>query len=293
MRYARRMNESRNTEDAEYVKVYDHYVKQADTFAHSWESTMQDRVIRETEIESLIKIIKVINLGNNPKKKTKILEVGCGNGYVSARLLCEFPNLIIEALDVNSELISAARERNLPQCEFKVLDITDENAAKFLPEEFDFVFSVRCLINIEEAEKQLKAIETMGYRLAPNGYLALLEGFITGQDKYNDVRSAFNYSQIPPAWHNWYLDLTRIDEVTGKKGFLRRLANSLEEIGVDTHHLSSHYLATRVWQPLLHNDQNHYMNNRNDAIGQAVSKILPRTEDFSPLQIHIWKRETS
>ena len=69
--------------------------------------------------------------------------------------------------------------------------------------------------------------------------------------------------------------------------------NSIEEIGVDPHHLSSHYLATRVWQPLLHNDQNHYMNHRNDAIGQAVSKILPRTEDFSPLQIHIWKREAS
>lgn len=287
------MDETKNTQGAEREKVYDHYVKQADTFAHSWESTMQDRVIRETEIESLIKIIKLIHSENNPKKEIRILEVGCGNGYVSARVLCEFPNLVIEALDVNSELISAANERKLPQCEFKVLDITDEDADKFISEDFDLVFSVRCLINIEEAKKQLKAIETMGSKLAPNGYLALLEGFISGQDKYNDVRSAFNYNQIPPAWHNWYLDVTEINDMWVPQGFLRKIENSMEEIGIDPHHLSSHYLATRVWQPLLHNDQNHYMNNRNDAIGQAVSKILPRTEDFSPLQIHIWKRETS
>ena len=287
------MDETKNTQNAEYEKVYDHYVKQADTFAHSWESTMQDRLIRETEIESLVRIIKLIHSENNPKREIRILEVGCGNGYVSARLLCEFPNLIIEALDVNSELISTANERNLPKCEFKVLDIADENADQFLSEEYDFVFSVRCLINIEEAESQLRAIKTMGSKLAPKGYLALLEGFISGQDKYNDIRNAFGYNQIPPAWHNWYLDLTKIDDMTAPKGFLRRLENPLEEIGVDSHHLSSHYLATRVWQPLLHNDQNHYMNHRNDAIGQAVSKILPRTEDFSPLQIHIWKRETS
>lgn len=285
------MDDMKNTQDNEYKKVYDHYVKQADAFAHSWESTMQDRVIRETEIEALVRIIKLIHSKNNPKREIRILEVGCGNGYVSARLLCEFANLNIEALDVNSELISAANERNLTKCKFRVLDITDKNFDKILPGEFDFVFSVRCLINIEEQESQLRAIEAMSSKLAPNGYLALLEGFISGQDKYNNFRSAFNYNQIPPAWHNWYLDMTKIVEITSSKRFLRRLENSLEEIGIDSHYLSSHYLATRVLQPLLHNDQDHYMNHRNDAIGQAVSKVLPRTKDFSPLQIHIWKRE--
>ena len=283
------MNEKETSHFRDYEKVYDHYTEQADTFAHSWASTMQDRVIRETEIESLTKIIRLIYSAMNPKREVRILEVGCGNGYVSARLLCEFPNLRIEAFDINSELISKAKERNLANCGFKVLDITQQNIGQFFSDEYDLIFSVRCLINIENVENQLRAIENMASRLAPNGYLALLEGFIGGQNKYNEFRRALDYNEIPPAWHNWYLDLTKIDNMLSRWPFLRRLNNSVEEIGVDSHHLSSHYLATRVWQPLLHNDPNHYMNNRNDDIGQAISKILPQTQNFSPLQIHIWK----
>ena len=285
------MNNSTNNNENLSEKVYGHYVQQAELFGYSWESTMHDRIIRETEINSLIKVITYL-LSSPPKgkKSLRILEVGCGNGYVSARLSCEFPNLVIDAFDINTELILAANHRKLPNCTFKVGDITDSVIDKELSNDYDLIFTVRCLINIEDPSDQLKSIEKMSSKLAVNGVLALLEGFINGQDKYNVMRNLLNFNTIPPAWHNWYLDKDKVDATLAKSGLLG-LSNPIETVGVNPHHLSSHYLATRVLQPFVHQDPNHYMVHRNDDIGQAISHFLPASEYFSPLQINLWIRQ--
>lgn len=283
------MKHNRSKEE-EFGSIYGHYSKQAMKLNHSWSSTIQDRVIRETEIETLLTVIKHLTSKVTDNRNLKLLEVGCGNGYVAARILCEFPNLSIEAYDVNADLISTAKSRNLSNCKFEIGDVTSPNFTDTLTDNYDLVFTVRCLINIESHNDRMNAINAIGSMVAETGYLVLLEGFSNGQKKYNEVRKLLSFDEIPPAWHNWYLDLQEIDVVLSKSLNLSRLIDAVEVIGVNSHHLSSHYLATRVIQPLLHQEPNHYMKYRNDYIGQAISLVLPDTIDFSPLQAHIWMR---
>jgi hypothetical protein len=64
----------------------------------------------------------------------------------------------------------------------------------------------------------------------------------------------------------------------------------LNEFNVEIHHLSTHYLAMRVLLPAIKMDGDYYRDNRNDLMGQSLSRILPTTQDFSPLQLHIWEK---
>jgi SAM-dependent methyltransferase len=267
-----------------------HYTLQAHEHRFSWASTMMERDIREIEIESLSRIISKLLINRSNPQPLKILEIGCGNGYVAARLTCEFPNIKIEAFDSNFELIELAKSRKLHNTIFSVGNFEDVGSLDFLEKDYDFIFSVRCLINIESAERRENALEKISGYLKSGGYLALLEGFESGQSKYNELRTAFSFEKIPPAWHNNYLDIERTKSRLNST--LHYLDNDmcLNRFDVEIHHLSTHYLAMRVLLPAIKMDGDFYRENRNNRMGQALSRILPATQDFSPLQLHIWEK---
>lgn len=265
-----------------------HYSLQAHQHGTSWSSTMVERDIREIEIESLVRIITKLLTYKTDQQPLKILEIGCGNGYVTARLICEFRNLEVDAFDLNSELIDLANSRNLHNCNFSLGNFEDIESLGFLENDYDFIFSVRCLINIENSKSRDSALGNLSRYLKRGGYLALLEGFESGQLKYNNLRSAFSFEEIPPAWHNYYLNTDQTKKILETN--LRYLDHEdcLKEFNVEIHHLSTHYLAMRVLLPAIKMDGDYYRDNRNDPMGQSLSRILPATQDFSPLQLHIW-----
>lgn len=267
-----------------------HYSLQASQHGTSWSSTMVERDIREIEIDSLVRIITKLLTYKINQQPLKILEIGCGNGYVTARLACEFQNFIIDAFDLNVELIDLAKSRNLQNCNFLLGDFENIESLGLLVDSYDFIFSVRCLINIENSERRDNALGNLPRYLKHGGYLALLEGFESGQHKYNQLRSAFSFEQIPPAWHNYYLNIDQTKRILEDN--LRYLDHDdcLREFDVEIHHLSTHYLAMRVLLPAIKMDGDYYRDNRNDPMGQSLSRILPRTQDFSPLQLHIWQK---
>ena len=266
-----------------------HYTDISNKVGTNWSSTMLDREIREKEIDNLISLILQFKSASE-SFPLRLLDVGCGNGYVAARLQCEFPFLIIDGIDSNAGMVECANSRLLPNTQFYHSTAAQIGSIRILPNSYDLVFSTRCFINIIDADERYKSIKTSADYLRSGGFLALMEGFEDGQITYNLLRNALGYETIPPAWHNIYLDQGKLIK-TLEGGFDYLSETQMASLGLNQHFLSNRYLAMRVLLPLFKNDPDFFNNNRNDPTGLALSYLLPKTSNFSPLQLHLWKKK--
>jgi ubiquinone/menaquinone biosynthesis C-methylase UbiE len=268
--------------------INDHYTNISSSIGTTWSSTMLDREIREKEIDNLIKLIYHISSQKN-LLNLKILDIGCGNGYVISRLHCEFPLLTIDGVDINSGMIELAESRLLPRTRFLQASCTDLEKISIDANTYDLVYSTRCFINVMEENQRYDSIKLASNYVKVNGYLGLMEGFEDGQVAYNLLREALGFQVIPPAWHNIYLDSLKISNILAND-FNNCSEAQMNTIGLDKHFLSNRYLAMRVLLPLFKNDPDFFDKNRNDPSGLALSYLLPKTIGFSPLQLHLWQK---
>lgn len=266
-------------------EIYEVYSKAVNDSGFSGDSTMPDRFIRETEFSSLLKIIYKY-MGHSKFEESKILEIGCGNGYIASRLLCEIPRLNLLGTDVNKEMISLAKSRNLNQSEFIVADCRELQSV--VKKQFDLIYSIRCLINLVSWQDQEAALKNIEISLKPGGYIVLLEAFIDGHEKYNEMRKLFDLPHYPFAPQNLYLELSNVDLAFKSVGLEYLQMEDLSDI---THHLSSHYLSSRVLNDAFGPNDKPYLNNKNSNLIRGLSELISnRSSGFSPLQVHIWKK---
>jgi trans-aconitate methyltransferase len=274
--------------DVEQPDIDKHYTQISSEVGTNWSSTMLDREIREKEIDNLIRLIAQFNIEDN-STTLRLLDVGCGNGYVAARLQCEFPFLAIDGVDTNLSMVDCANSRNLPNAKFYAASAAELSTLEISPGTYDLVFSTRCFINIIDEDERYQSIDLASKFVKVGGFLALMEGFESGQVSYNLLRNALGYETIPPAWHNIYLDPIKLKEtLVNKLDYLNE--SQMEKIGLDQHFLSNRYLAMRVLLPLFKNEPDFFNSNRNDPTGLALSYLLPKTSNFSPLQLHLWRK---
>lgn len=272
----------------EQPEINNHYTDISSKVGTNWSSTMLDREIREKEIDNLISIILKLKSASNATS-LRVLDVGCGNGYVAARLQCEFPFLIIDGIDANSGMTECANSRLLPNANFYHASAAQLSSVEIFENNYDLVFSTRCFINIMDTEERYESIKISSKYLKSGGILALMEGFQDGQIKYNQVRNALGFETIPPAWHNIYLDIVKLVQyLDDELEYMDEI--KMTSLELNQHFLSNRYLAMRVLLPLFKDDADFFNNNRNDATGLALSYLLPKTTNFSPLQLHLWKK---
>jgi ubiquinone/menaquinone biosynthesis C-methylase UbiE len=265
-----------------------HYSEISGEVGTSWSSTMLDKEIREKEIDNLISLIYKLKF-ESEVSPLKVLDVGCGNGYVAARLKCEFPFLIIDGIDINSEMIKTANSRSLTNARFFKAPAMDLDTIEIQSNTYDLVFSTRCFINITDERARYKSIEIASKYVRAGGFFVLMEGFEDGQAAYNLLRTALGFQSIPPAWHNVYLDPEVIVNLLENQ-FDYLSESQMELFDLDRHFLSNRYLAMRVLLPLFKDDPDFFKNNRNDPHGLALSYLLPKTSGYSPLQLHLWTK---
>ena len=70
--------------------ILNHYEKLARSFGEGPHCTMQDQVIRQSEVQFFVQEIKRFCEEKGPQ--AKILDVGCGNGYLLEVLEKTFPS---------------------------------------------------------------------------------------------------------------------------------------------------------------------------------------------------------
>lgn len=171
------------------------------------------------------------------KNRDKVLDIGCGEGSSSIKF-AEVVNRLI-GVDYSETLIEQAKLKSLPNMQFVVGDVLDIKSL-FMPDTFDAVISIRCLINLPSEELQYSALENIFFILKPGGILFLSEGYQNGWDGINDHRERNGLDVMNLVSYNKLFDNVTI------QNFLLRHGEIEDFIG-----FGEYLYGSRVAHPLL------------------------------------------
>ena len=256
-------------------KILEHYTNQAKLYKASPKSTMKDLFIRGLEVSKLTETLTKLS-----NKNTKVLEVGCGNGYtiskLSKKLECNFVGI-----DSNQQMIQLASKRRLKKNIFSKQSILEP---KFRSGMFDIVFTQRCLINLISWKSQKTALNQIHRLLKKDGFLVLLEAFDDGLKELNQARHIIGLEKISPAWHNLYINKTKLHDFIQKK-FVNGDPKS-KKLTYDNF-LSSYYFGSRILYPGLLEKKSRIKYNNKFV---EFFSLMPPLGNYSPLQLIILKK---
>jgi SAM-dependent methyltransferase len=155
------------------------------------EVTHRDIWQRWLEIDTIVSYLR---------KTDALVDVGCGAGYAT-RIYAEHVGSAV-GLDFSAEMIQRAQSKQVASkpIEFFEHDILGDPGK--WRQAFDVALSVRCLINILDAEKQRIAIDNIAQMLKPGGRFLFVEGVQEGRHALNDLRNEVGLPTMPTVWHN-------------------------------------------------------------------------------------------
>jgi len=184
--------------------IKNYWDERAKSYQLNPKATTEDYWLRVIEFKKLKEALSRI------KNKKEILDIGCGDGYVTIQLAKSFPRSHFLGGDYSEQMINVAKMRAEKEksklgknLNFKLLDVLhlkDQNR------KFNVIISDRCLINLPSRSLQKKAISEIAASLTPKGYYLMIENFIEGHRAMNDLRRKLRLKEIPVRWHNTYLD---------------------------------------------------------------------------------------
>jgi SAM-dependent methyltransferase len=130
----------------------------------------------------------------------RLVEIGCGNGYVSQQLRTRVAH--VDAFDYSENMIARAhRIYGETNNRFFLDDVRDPKNTR---PPYDAALCVRVLMNLRNLDEQRIALRNMAEMLRPGGRLILIEGFRDGFDALSGFRQAIGIPQVVPAAHNFY-----------------------------------------------------------------------------------------
>jgi len=177
-------------------QILNHYKAEADRHDHNGTSTIQDVRTRDIEMRALFAYIK---------DDYRILEVGCGNGFV-ARAIVEQFQVELYAIDFSADMINLAQNQEITNPRGKVTFACADILNLDTKPPYDLVFTERCLQNLCSWEDQKKALGNIAGVLKPGGRFVMLESFWSGLNNLNQARRELDLPEIPPPWHNLLFD---------------------------------------------------------------------------------------
>ena len=212
--------------------VKKHYQKEAKNHGQSLTSTMADLNTRRLEITNILSYLK---------NGEKCLEVGCGNGSGSIEI-SKAKKIDLTCIDFSRDLITLAKKQPTKDVKGKIKFQEQDILKLNIKNEFDCVFTERCVINLMNWNDQKKALRNMSGALKKGGKLILLEAFKDGLGELNKAREEIGLSSIPPAYHNLHLD---------KKLVIDHLVAEKLKFVEENNFLSTYYFGSRVLYPAL------------------------------------------
>lgn len=133
------------------------------------------------------------------KPKDKVLDVGCGKGFLLYELTRVVPGLQIFGIDISKYAIENSKEEIRPY-----LQVADASKLPFKDKFFDFVFSLNTLHNLpcHKLESALKEIERVGKE---KKYI-VVESFRNIEEKVNLLYWQLTCESFysPESWQWWF-----------------------------------------------------------------------------------------
>ena len=133
------------------------------------------------------------------KAGDRILDVGCGKGFLLYEFTRAVPGLEVQGIDISSYAVEHAHDAVKP-----FLQVGNANALPFPDRSFDLVFSITTLHNLKcyVLEKALREIERVGR----GGKHIVVESFRTEEEKVNLLYWQLTCESFcwPEEWQWWF-----------------------------------------------------------------------------------------
>lgn len=195
-----------------YDQVKQHWDTWAKQFGTSLRATTKSMTIKQLEIFALMQHLK---------SGAKILDVGCGNGYVDIAFIENIEDIHVVGADYSQEMVDNAilnanklKPEQQQRLQFQVADVL----ALPFKEEFDIVTTDRCIVNLTEVEMQKKAIENCANALRPGGQFLMLENSQQNYARQNEARESVGLPLRHWPSYNLFLDEDVILPYCASKG---------------------------------------------------------------------------
>jgi SAM-dependent methyltransferase len=204
-----------------------HWNERARSMMDAAKVNIDDTVQRDLELEFVFK---------NIDRGSRLLEVGCGNGYVTWQLRERVAH--VDAFDFAENMVEQGKrlygETNNRFFHDSVLDPRNVRGP------YDIAVCIRVLINLRDFDEQVKAVRNIAGLLKTGGRLILMEGFREGFDAISSFRTSIGMPALKPASINFYSPLSDMMSVLHKDFAL-----------ADTFHTGLFDFLTRIVYPSL------------------------------------------
>jgi len=194
----------------ELQQIENHWKNWAKEFKTDLRATTKSGTAKELEINALVQAISQYKPSNND---FSILEVGCGNGHNCFALQHAFTDANITGIDFIKEMVEHAQELNvhfktkIPFYQGNILELAQQ---KLLKAQYDFVFTVRCVINLNSDDLQHQGIEQLITKVRSGGYLVMIENQMQTHEKQNHLRELTGLKSRDAADFNHFMDETSL-----------------------------------------------------------------------------------
>ena len=231
-------------------------------------STIQDIRTRRLEMKALFEHVR---------DSTRVLEIGCGNGYVAEAIVRNFA-VDLDAFDFSEDMVKLAQLRSLGGIKGRVRFYQQDVLRLESIDTYDLIFSERCIQNLVDWEEQKRALSKIAAALRSGGRYVMLESFWTGLNNLNAARGEVGLPPIPESWHNQFFSEPETKEFMTSIG-----CEFIEE----NCFLSGYYFGSRVLLPALLPAGKEV---RSTSILNDFFAGLPPSGDFSPMKILVFEK---
>ena len=250
--------------------ILNHYKKVAKNQGLHSNSTIQDPVIRDAEIDFFLKSLKRFG-EERGNYNFSVLDVGCGNGILLAKIKDRFPTLELYGMEFSPDLLELAKSRELSGVHFYQ---GDARLKESYPKKFDVILSERSIINILEAGEQKKALYNISDCLVTGGMYFQSESYFEPLVNLNRARREMQLDNIEPSKHNRFLREFNVLALRDHKELVE-----IESV-ISSNYLSTHFFVSRILHQLIRPDggkvkYSHIVSFMAEGFGPGVGNYSP------------------
>jgi SAM-dependent methyltransferase len=205
----------------------------------------------------------------NLSRSDRLLDAGCGDGASTLRFARAVRSAVgFDYIDAFvARAVDAARQQGIGNVRFRQASVLDLAALRRTEGAFDVAISIRCLINLPEAEQQARGIAEIASCLESGGRYLASEGWDDGMRGLNRLRVAAGLPEIKTVAYNLLMS---------RAGFEAEAAKHFEIVGY--HSLGFYLFMSRVVQPLVVAPEAPRHDHRINQVAAHLSGVLGRSE---------------
>lgn len=218
----------------------------------------------------------------------RILDIGCGDGKITAVLAKQMPQSSIVGCDVSHSMIAFAKKQ-YGSSEYPNLNFIEKNACKLgFKEEFDRVVSFNCLHWINDQKAALNAIFTC---LKPGGKACLIASTRTVED---DLQFCCSKLVTSEKWNFYFQDYPKVHSFHTEEEYQQILTNSgfsidniqqnIREVVFENRQSFEEWVSP-VLTPMHHLHEKNRKSFLNDLFAEL--KLRERVDESGKVHLHV------